>query len=64
MSRNIIKVVRDTVMGAYPDPRHFLRENITRIVAHSNRVTAAIPLSNAGTDIDAIAYHLGWSPRW
>ena len=28
----------------------------------SNRVTAAVALSNAGMDIDAIAYRLRWSP--
>ena len=62
MSRDIIKIMRSAVVGAYPNANHFLRLNTDRIVAHSNRVTAAVALSNAGMDIDAIAFRLRWSP--
>ncbi|GKZ00904.1 hypothetical protein MPSEU_001042100 [Mayamaea pseudoterrestris] len=61
-SRDIIKVMRQAVVGAYPDKRHYLRSNITRIVAHSNRVTAAVALQNAGLSIEEIAFRLRWSP--
>ncbi|GKY95479.1 hypothetical protein MPSEU_000509500 [Mayamaea pseudoterrestris] len=60
-SRDIIKVMRAAVVGAYPNPQHFLRQNVTRIVAHSNRVTAAVALQNAGLDIQEIAFRLRWS---
>ena len=46
--------MRSAVVGAYPDPKHFLREIISRIVAYFNRVTAAVALANAGMKIDAI----------
>ena len=39
-SSDLIDVVRDACRKAYPDPKHFLRVNIDRLVAHSNRVTA------------------------
>ncbi|GKY92329.1 hypothetical protein MPSEU_000204000 [Mayamaea pseudoterrestris] len=61
-SGDIIKIMRKAVEGAYPDPAHFLRQNITRIVAHSNRVTAAVALANANMSEDEIAYRLRWSP--
>jgi hypothetical protein len=61
-SRDIIKVMRSAVDGAYPDPNHFLRLHKERIVAHSNRVTAAVALANAGMSIEQIAFRLRWSP--
>lgn len=48
--------MRQAVVEAYPDPNHYLRLNIKRIDAHSNRVTAAVALSNAGMSIDDIAF--------
>ena len=57
------KQMRQIVVDAYPDPQHFLRINITRFVAHSNRVTAAISLCHMGMDIDAIAHRLRWQPN-
>jgi hypothetical protein len=46
---------------AYPDPQHYLRRNITCLVAHSNRVTAAVCLRLGGADIPTIAFKLRWS---
>ena len=41
---------------AYPDPNHYLWLHIHCIMAHSNRVTAAIALYNL-----EIAHRLRWS---
>jgi hypothetical protein len=47
---------------AYPDPAHEMRIKIDRIVAHSNRVTAAVCLHQGGASIDEIAFRLRWQP--
>jgi hypothetical protein len=62
-SREVIKVMRQAVLDAYPDPSHYLRQNISRIDAHSNRVTAAVALANAGMTTDEIAFRLRWKPE-
>lgn len=62
-SNDIIKVMRHMVVLTYPDANHFLRKNIKCIVAHSNRVTAAVALRRAGWDIPAIAHRLRWRPE-
>lgn len=46
---------------AYPNPKHYLRMNIDRLMSHSMRVTAAVLLYNAGVPIDVIAFRLRWS---
>ena len=61
MSSDVIKVVRQATKRAYPDPKHFLRVNIDRLVAHSNRVTAAVALYGAGWSIERIAARLRWT---
>jgi hypothetical protein len=61
-SQDIIDDIRTACELAYPDPSHFLRVNISRLVAHSNRVTAAVALYNAGFSIEKIADRLRWSP--
>jgi hypothetical protein len=61
-SRNVIKIMREACILAYPDITHYMRIHIHCIVAHSNRVTAAVALANAGLSIDAIAFRLRWSP--
>ena len=61
-SSDLIDVVRDACRKAYPDPKHFLRINITRLVAHSNRVTAAVALYVQGWTIERIADRLRWTP--
>lgn len=48
---------------AYPDPNHYMRIHLDRLVTHSNRVTACVALKNAGVDIDDIAFRVCWSPE-
>lgn len=45
---------------AYPDPNHYLRLNIHLLMSHSNRITAAVALYNAGKSIPVIAFRLRW----
>jgi hypothetical protein len=54
--------MRSAVDGAYPDQKHFLRLHKERIVAHSNRVTAAVALANAGMSMEQTAFRLQWWP--
>jgi hypothetical protein len=58
----VCKVMRHACCLAYPDPAHQLRVNIRRLVAHSNRVTAAVCLQQGGATTDEIAYRLRWQP--
>jgi hypothetical protein len=58
----IIKILRSIWVKAHPDPDSYEHQNVHRIVAHSNRVTAAVALSNAGVSIDDIAFRLRWKP--
>ena len=60
-SSEIIQTVRDACVRAYPDPNHFLRLNSDRLVAHSNRVTAAVALKLKGWTEEAIADRLRWT---
>jgi hypothetical protein len=62
-SNEIIAMVRKICIATYPDPTHFLRINIKCLVAHSNRVTAAVALRRAGWDNNAIAHRLRWRPE-
>jgi hypothetical protein len=62
-SQDIIDDIRHACELAYPDRNHFLRVHISRLVAHSNRVTAAVALYNAGFSIEKIADRLRWSPQ-
>jgi hypothetical protein len=59
---DVTETMRKVCIDTYTDPNHFLRVNITRIASHSNRVTAAVALSQAGLTIDAIAHRLRWQP--
>jgi hypothetical protein len=61
-SYQVIKTMRQAVVDAYPNPSHHLRQHILQIDSHSNRVTAAVALSNAGLSIDEIAFRLRWKP--
>jgi hypothetical protein len=45
---------------AYPDPRHYCRIHILGLVAHSNRVTAALCLKLGGASDEEIAFRLRW----
>ena len=62
-SCDVIDTVREACRRAYPDPKHYLRQHITRLVAHSNRVTAAVALHARGWSIERIADRLRWSPE-
>ena len=48
---------------AHPDPNHYYRLNRAAIVAHSNRVTAAVALYANGRPIPEIAFRLRWKPE-
>jgi hypothetical protein len=52
--------LRAMCVRTYPDPQHYLRLHIDRIVPHSNRVTAAVCLHMGGASIDDIAFRLRW----
>jgi len=43
-SLEIITVMQTAVQAAHPDPHHYYRINIKAIVAHSNRISAAVAL--------------------
>jgi hypothetical protein len=53
-------VMRAACTAAYPDASHYMRINISRLVSHSNRVTAAVALRAAGLSIEDIAHRLRW----
>lgn len=57
---DVTDTMRKICVATYPDPNHFLRINITRFASHSNRVTAAVALSQAGMSLDDIAQRLRW----
>jgi hypothetical protein len=60
--KDVRDVLRAGCIRAYPDPNHYCRINITGLVAHSNRVTAALCLLLGGATIDEIAFRLRWEP--
>jgi len=57
---DITDAMRQVVRDTYPDERHFFRVNIDRFASHSNRITAAVALSQANMSIDEIAHRLRW----
>jgi hypothetical protein len=58
---HITPVLRAMCVLAYPEPNHYLRVNITRLVSHSNRVTAAVCLKMGGAKDEEIAFRLRWN---
>jgi hypothetical protein len=48
---------------AHPDPMDHYHDKYKLMVSHSNRVTAAVALANAGLSIDAIAFWLRRLPQ-
>ena len=60
-SSEIIDVVREACRRAYPDKKHFLRVHIDRLVAHSNRVTAAVALKLQGWSEEEIVDRIRWT---
>jgi hypothetical protein len=55
--RDILRII---CIRTYPDPAHYLRLHIKRLVPHSNRVTAAVCLQMGGASIPDIAFRLRW----
>jgi hypothetical protein len=55
--------MRKICLCTYKDPQHFLHKNVKRFSSHSNRVTAAVALSQTGMTIDDIAQRLRWKPE-
>ena len=56
----IIKTMKSVVIATYPNPAHFMRLHIDRVVTHSNRVTAAVCLKQGKATDEEIAYRLRW----
>jgi hypothetical protein len=61
-AKTVTDVMHHACIVAYPDPQHQLRRNIKSLVAHSNRVTAAVCLQQGGASNDEIAFRLRWQP--
>jgi hypothetical protein len=53
-------VLRAACVAAFPDPNHYMRLHIHRIVSHSLRVTAAVALYAQKLTIPEIAHRLRW----
>ena len=58
---HVKKIMQEACILAYPDPNHYLRLHIHLLMSHSNRITAAVVLHNAGEDPPTIAFRLRWS---
>jgi hypothetical protein len=58
---HITPILRAMCVLAYPDPTHYLRIHILRLVPHSNRVTAAVCLKLGGAKDEEIAFRLRWN---
>jgi hypothetical protein len=55
--RDILRLI---CIRTYPDPTHYLRVHILRLVPHSNRVTAAVCLQMGGATLADIVFRLRW----
>ena len=60
-STHIVSILRRACVQAHPDPQHYLRIHVKRLVSHSNRVTAAVALYNAGVPVEDISFRLRWN---
>ena len=58
---HITPALRSMCVRAYPDPSHYLRLHIYRLVPHSNHVTAAVCLKMGGATDEDIAFRLCWN---
>jgi hypothetical protein len=45
---NVKRVMQEACVLGHPAPNHYMRKNIHLIQSHSNRVTAAVAMFNAG----------------
>jgi hypothetical protein len=57
---HVREILRTICVRTYPDPQHYLRVHIVRLVPHSNRVTAAVCLQMGGAPLPDIAFRLRW----
>ncbi|MGL4351738.1 MAG: hypothetical protein ACRCT2_14470, partial [Plesiomonas shigelloides] len=62
-AREVTSIMRLICLATYKDPEHYLHKNYTLMSSHSNRVTAAVALSQTGMTIDDIAQRLRWKPE-
>lgn len=60
---DVSEVMQRACRLAYRNEQHYLRLHIHLLHSHSNRITAAVALYNAGVPIPVIAYRLRWSPE-
>jgi hypothetical protein len=58
---NVKRVMQEACVFGHPDPNHYMRKHIHLIQSHSNRVTAAVAMFNAGVPMETIANRLRWS---
>lgn len=58
---DVKNVMQKACVLAYPDPSHYMRLHAHLLQSHSNRVTAAVALFNAGVPIPVIAHRLQWN---
>jgi len=63
LARDVTSAMRKICEDTYSDPTHYLREHVMNFASHSNRVTAAVALSQSGMSIDEIAHRLRWKPE-
>jgi hypothetical protein len=59
----VTSTMRQICLDTYPDKQHYLHRHVKNFASHSNRVTAAVALSQSGMSIDAIAQRLRWKPE-
>jgi hypothetical protein len=58
---NVKHVMQEECILGHPDPDHYMRKHIHLIQSHSNQVTAALAMFNAGVPMETIANRLRWS---
>jgi hypothetical protein len=63
LDREVTNTMRKICLETYKDPDHFLHKNVARISSHSNRVTAAVALSQNKMSVEDIAQRLRWKPE-
>ena len=59
--KHVADIMRAACLKAYPNPDHYMRRHAHLLMSHSNRVTAAVALSNAGVPLEVIAARLRWN---
>jgi hypothetical protein len=57
---NVLRIMQQACIWAYPNPLHYMRVNISSVVPHWNQITAAVALKPGGASNEEIAFHLRW----